>query len=164
MKRKLLLSLSLLSIPLMANANGVSQFTLINGSPSLLYPSVEVESGYISYYFVNPGNSGCPTYDNPTKVDLTNVPFKIFKTGQQPTTYTFNLPPKMDACFADNMAAVFLYITNVDGIPKSTAPYQNCAAVAYLQSKNDVGHAGLEIQKTSSISFSCFDVSGATKK
>ena len=161
MKLKLMLSLGLLSIPFMANANGVAQFTLINGSPSLVYPSIEVQGGNISYYF-SPGNPGCPTAQNPKKVDLTNVPFSIHKTGQQPTTYTFEMPSGMNGCFSgNNIAIVFLYITEVDGIPKGTD--YPCGAVTSLSSKDGLGYAGLEIQKTSRTSFSCFNVTGAKK-
>jgi|GEM_PF-5034337 len=148
MKTKLLLGLSLLSIPFMGYANGYVQFNLVNISPSLAFPRVEVQQGSFNYYYMSYSGAqppvGCPTYDNPAYAPL-SVPFDVSKVKS--TVFTFT-PPDLDVCMSGQEGSNFIAIVGllITEVNEMDAPH--CGAANNLQSPTDVEQATLGIART----------------
>jgi hypothetical protein len=150
MKKKLLLGLGLLSVPFMAYAEGKVQFNLLNTSPSLAYPTVQVEQGLLSYFYISYGGTpvpaGCPVSNHRAFVqlsDLTPVPFSVSKVT--PSTFTFT-PPDLSACMVgqDIYAIVTLHITKVNEIYGKA-----CSVQPGMTSVHDIVKTNIDITRTS---------------
>lgn len=160
MKKKLLLSLGLLSLPFMAYAVGAIQYDLINTSATSIPNPIKVTAGYVTYYFLKNGlPAHCPSPSNPAKVDLntiTNLPLPIYLGTE--SKFTFKTDPAFDDCFI-GAASVDFYITQVDGIDKQDGFCNTGITSIY---NNETEYMSMNIEETTD-NFYCGKVSRVKK-